>query len=262
MTKRRTGVAADADDHDKLAALAEKLGLTAVPPVLPDLLRQAEQEGLSYSAFGRALLGAEVQARQVRRVTRSLKRSRLGTVEGLEGFDHAARPQLEPRVIRELQDCRFVAEHRNVLCLGRAGLGKTRIAKALAHAACLKGYSVRFTSAADMLEDLHASLADGSLRLLLRRYTKPDLLLIDELDYGPLDTELAGHLFRVVAARHHRGSIVLTANSGFTKWSRLFPSEPQAVATVDRLIDQATILRFTGKSFRQPREVHGAPLDE
>ena len=262
MSPRKSPTTPPDDDHEELLRLAGELDLTAVPPALADLLGRAERETLSYTGFARELLRIESSARRERRVSRYLKRSHLGTIEGIDGFDYAARPQLESRVLRELLGCRFVEERRNVLCLGRAGLGKTRVAKALAHAACVRGHSVLFTQAADMLEDLHASIADGSLRLLLRRYTKPAVLVLDEIDSGPLDSDLAGYLFRVVAARHGRGSIILTANTAFSKWTALFPSEPHAVATVDRLVDQATILRFTGKSFRQPRDIHGAPLEE
>ncbi len=96
----------------------------------------------------------------------------------------------------------------------------------------------------------------------LRRYVKPDVILIDEFGYEPFTVDATNYLFRVVSARHRQGSIVLTANRGFSKWHSLFPSEATAIATADRLVDGATILRFTGKSFRCPREVLGAPLDE
>ena len=114
---------------------------------------------------------------------------------------------------------------------------------------------------AEMLEDLQSSHADGSFKRALRRYVKPDVLLLDEFAYDPLGADATKYLFRVVAARHHQGSIVLTANTGFEDWKKLFPSESAAVATVDRLVDNATILRFTGKSSRQPKEICGAPLD-
>jgi len=216
----------------------------------------------SFTDFGLKMFRAEVIARSTRRLERSLKRSRLGVVEGLEGFDFAARPNLDPRVVKELLGCRFVTEHRNVLCLGRAGLGKTRVAKAIAHAACLADYSVLCVLAADMIEELHASHADGTFKRAFRRYVKPAILLVDEFGYEPFTSEATNYLFRLVSARHRQGSIVLTANTGFSKWKSLFPSEATAVATVDRLVDSATILRFTGKSFRQPRDIVGAPLED
>ena len=112
-----------------------------------------------------------------------------------------------------------------------------------------------------MIEELHASYADDTFKRTFRRYVKPQLLLIDEFGYEPFTSEATNYLFRLVSARHRQGSIVLTANTGFSKWKTLFPSEATAVATVDRLVDNATILRFTGKSFRQPHTIVGAPLE-
>ncbi|HLF57162.1 MAG TPA: IS21-like element helper ATPase IstB [Thermoanaerobaculia bacterium] len=250
------------DPIEELRQLAIDLDLTTLADALPSVLDRAEREALSFTDFGLALFGCEASARKSRRLTRSLRRSRLGSIEGLEGFDFAARPQLEPRIVRELMNCRFVDEKRNVLCLGRPGLGKTRVAKAIVQAACLAGYSTLFVVASQMLEDLHASGADGTFRRTLRRYVKPQVILIDEFGYEPFDSAATNSLFRLVSARHQQGSIVLTANTGFTQWKNLFPSEAQAVATVDRLVDGATILRFTGKSFRGPKEITGAPLDD
>ena len=247
---------------EELIQLAIDLDLTTLAQSLPTLLESAEKDSPSFTDFGLKMFRAEVIARRTRRLERSLKRSRLGVVEGLEGFDFAARPKLDPRVVKELLGCRFVTEHRNVLCLGRAGLGKTRVAKAIAHAACLADYSVLCVLAADMIEELHASHADGTFKRAFRRYVKPAVLLVDEFGYEPFTSEATNYLFRLVSARHRQGSIVLTANTGFSKWRSLFPSEATAVATVDRLVDSATILRFTGKSFRQPREIVGAPLED
>jgi DNA replication protein DnaC len=247
---------------EELLQLFTELNLTALASVLPDLLLKAEQEAMSYTDFTRTLFKYESQARLERRLKRILKRSHLGVVEGLDGFDFSARPQLEPRIVKELFNCRFVEEHRNIICVGKPGLGKTRIAKAIAHAAGQRGFSTLFTITAEMLEDLHGSHADGTFKRAFLRYTKPSVLLCDEFGYQPFDTKLSSYLFRLVSARHGHGSIILTANTGFSKWSTFFPSEANAVATVDRLVDGATILRFTGKSFRQPKDIHGAPLDE
>ncbi len=263
MKRKPNGNSTPIDGSDgELARLAVDLDLTALPEALPELLERAERDGLSYTDFAVQFLRTEWNARQERKLSRGLKRSHLGTVEGLDGFNFAARPQLEPRVVKELLNCRFIEERRNIICVGRPGLGKTRIAKAIAHAACLRGYSVLFVNTIEMLEDIHASLADGSFKRVFRRYTKPSLLVTDELGYEGLDNRHANYLYRVVSARHGQGSIIVTANVGFSKWSSFFPSDSQAVPTVDRLLDRATILRFTGKSFRAPGEIYGAPLDE
>lgn len=250
------------DPGAELVQLARDLDLTALADALPDLLGRAERETLAYTDFALLLLQAEMTARQTRRLERSLRCSHLDTVEGLSGFDFSLRPQLEARVVKELCTCRFVEERRNILCLGQPGLGKTRIAKAIAHAACLAGYSTLFVVTAEMLEDLHSSHADGTFKRALRRYLKPQVLLCDEFGYEPFDARATTYLFRLVAARYGQGSTIITANTGFTQWKTLFPSETQAVATVDRLVDRATILRFTGKTKRGPKEVVGAPLDD
>jgi DNA replication protein DnaC len=247
---------------DELTQLAIDLDLTALGAALPEILARAEQESLSFTDFALSLLRTEATARHTRRLERSLRRSHLGAVAGLDGFNFALRPQLEARVVKELCNGRFVEERRNVLCLGKPGLGKTRIAKALVHAACLAGHSTLCVTTAEMLEDLHAAHADGSFKRALRRYVKPAVLLCDEFGYEPFDARATTHLFRLVSARYGQGSIVLTANTGFTRWKTLFPSESQAVATVDRLVDRATILRFTGETSRGPKEVIGAPLDD
>lgn len=255
-SKRTTG---SAEPEKELVEVATALDLTALAERVGDLLRKAEQLAPSYTDFTLELLNVELDARRQRRHARNRKRSRLRErVEGLEDYDFTLRPKLEARVVRELLNCRWVGEGRNLICVGRPGLGKTRVLDALADAALRLGHTVLHTTAAEMLEDLHAALADGSYRRAFRRYLKPEVLYVDEFGYAPFDVEATNYLFRLVAQRHDaRAPILLAANTGFKRWASFFPNEAQAVATVDRLIDRATILRFSGKSFRRPQDLLG-----
>jgi len=250
------------DPIEELRAICLDLNLTALRDGIAQVLAGAEAGQPSYSEFALQMLRLEANARSSRRLTRNLKRSRLPhLIEGLDGFDFSIRPSLEARLVKELVNCRWVEEKRNIICVGRPGLGKTRILDALARAACERGYSVLNVNTAEMLEDLQGSLADGTYKRTFRRYEKPDVLYADEFGYGPIDVAATSHLFRLVSARHGRRSTLLAANTGFKHWAAFFPSEAQAVATVDRLIDRATILRFSGKSWRKPKETLGADPD-
>jgi len=251
------------DPAVKLAELANRLSLTALRDQLPYLLAQAQTDALSYSDFALRMLQLEVDTRDNRRLTRNLKRSGLPTlIEGLDTYDFSVRPKLEAPLVRELENCRFVEENgRNIICVGRPGLGKSRVLDAIARAACDKGYSVRKILTADLLEELHAALVDGTYNRTFRHYEKYDVLYLEEFGYAPFDADATKHLFRLVSARHRKRSILLAANTGFNNWKSFFPSDAQAVATVDRLIDQATILRFSGKSFRKPMLILGQGVD-
>jgi DNA replication protein DnaC len=224
------------EPQDPLApvrTLLERLNLTTAARCLPDLLAQAEVTHPAYSAFLHQLLEAEQGSRWERKLQRRRRWSKLGPPVSLEGFDWAARPQLSPQVVKELLTCRFIDEHRNVILVGRPSTGKTTVAKAIGHAACSHALSV---------------------------YTA-DLLLLDDAGFSDLGREAANELFRVVCARYRQRSTLVVSNLPFKHWAEFLPSPAQAVAIADRLVDDATILRFSGKPYRQPRDVHGAPLD-
>jgi DNA replication protein DnaC len=184
-------------------------------------------------------------------------------VAGLEGFDFSLRPKLEARVLKELLNCEWARQKRPIVCLGRPGTGKTRIVKALGQAAVDEGLTVLYVAhTVDMLADLRGARVDDTYRRTFRRYAKPEVLILDEFGYEAFDERATDDLFRLVADRHERASTVIAANVGFRSWHRFFPSKAHAVATVDRLLDRATILRFSGKSGRGPKDNHGAELED
>ena len=254
---------ADAPDPVALVrTLLEQLNLTTAARRLGDLLAQAETAQPSYSEFLRQVLEAEDGARWERKLQRRRRWSKLGPPVTLDGFDWAARPQLSPQVVKELLTCRFVEEHRNVILVGRPSTGKTTVAKAIGHAACARALSVYYAPMAEVLQTLHAARADGTYRKVFRRVTTPALLILDDAGFSELGRETANELFRIVCARTRERSTIVVTNLPFKQWGEFLPSPAQAVAIADRLVDDATILRFSGKPYRQPREINGAPLDD
>ena len=253
-----------AESPDPLAlvrTLLERLNLTAAARCLHEVLAHAETTQPAYSEFLGQLLEIEQGARWERKLQRRRRWSKLGPPLSLEGFDWAARPQLSPQVVKELLTCRFIDEHRNVLLVGRPSTGKTTVAKALGDAACSQALSVYYAPTAEVLETLHAARADGTYRTIFRRVTTADLLILDDAGFSDLGREAANELFRVVCARYRTKSTVVVSNLPFKHWGEFLPAPAQAVAIADRLVDDATILRFSGTPYRQPRDVYGAPLD-
>jgi len=249
------------DALEQVQKLLVQMSLTSLARGLSGLLDRAEQQSPGYTQFLLEALGIEEAARIERKIARRVRWSRLGPYATLDDFDFTARPDLSPHSVREFLTCRFVAEKRNLILVGRPSTGKSTVARAIGHAACRKLYHVLYLPMSEMLETLLASRADHTYRRAFRRVTKPDLLILEDAGFANLEREHANDLFRVVNARHRTASTIVVSNLPFKKWGELLPSEPQAVAIVDRLVDDATILRFSGKPFRTPREVHGAPID-
>ena len=196
------------------------------------------------------VIGYESAERTRRSLARRIKNARIGAFKPMADFNWKWPGKIDRTVVEELFTFDFINDAANVVLIGPNGIGKTMIAKNLAHQAVLRGYTVRFTTASDMLHDLANQETDSSLTRRLRRYCHPQLLIIDEVGYLSYDARYADLLFEVVTRRYEHLSIVVTTNKSFTEWPDVFPNAACVVTLVDRLIHRAEVTTIEGESFR------------
>jgi DNA replication protein DnaC len=213
--------------------------------------RLASQSSQTHLEFLHGLVDEEVGVRRQRAAKARLAASRMPCVKTLDSWDWKwnvttiQREQIVPLLSLEILDT-----HSNLLLFGKQGLGKTHLALAVGHAACVQGVRTLFTTAADMVNRLHAATADRSLHKALRIYTRPTLLIIDEVGYLPFSKDAGDLFFQVITQRYERGSIVLTTNRPFKNWNEIFTDDTAASAIVERLVHHSVILNLRGKSYR------------
>ena len=229
-------------DHDALRDRVQRLGFfgllaswndIAQEPWLPQLLTFEEKE------------------RKRRSLERRLRAARIGAFKAMADFDWTWPSRVDREAIDDLLSLKLVDEGVNAVLIGPNGVGKTMILRNVAHEATLRGHTVRFTTASDMLSDLAAQESSAALARRLRRYVQPRLLCIDEVGYLSYDSRYADLLFEVVTRRYDGPrSIVLSTNKPFAEWAEIFPHAACTVTLIDRLVHRAEIIDIEGASYR------------
>lgn len=216
----------------------------------PDLVRQIG----SNADFGQLLLALmqnEYEQRQDNQNRRRLKQAGLPYTKTLEELDLSRYDgKITDLYINELASCRFIREKKNLVMLGNPGRGKTHIAIGLALKACASGMSVLFKNASSLSTELTEARDNYMLGRLEKKIRQADLLILDEMGYVSFDRYQSELLFKVIADRSERGSIIVTTNLPFSEWTTLFENTAMVAAMVDRLTYQSYILDMNGESYR------------
>ena len=197
------------------------------------------------------LVGEELAFRRQGALQRRIHRARLPPRKTLQEYNFNFPKRIPKQAVLRLFDCDFVAQHGCAVFIGATGLGKTHLLTALGYTACEKAISVRFVRVVDMINTLTTAQLKGTLEKSLREFTNPQLLLLDELGYLPIDKRGADLLFQVVAARYERGSIVLSTNRAFRDWGTIFDVDNTlATAMINRLMHHGEAIVIHGDSYR------------
>lgn len=249
--------------------LAHHLKQLRLPTMLREYDKVAAQcaaEKIDHPRYLLRLVELELIDRERRVVERRIREARFPAVKSLDTFDFTAIPSVNKMLVLELARCEFVTRRDNVIALGNSGTGKTHTALALGLAACQRGFSVAFTTAAGLVHSLSEARDERRLLKLQAQLQAVKLLIIDELGYVPLSRNGAELLFDVFSQRHERGSTIVTSNLPFDEWTSVLGSERLTGALLDRLTHHVHILEFNGDSFRlkqskSRRRTAAAPID-
>ena len=234
---------------DDLAVQLKRLDLLSTAQGLDDLLARASTQRWSPRQLLEQVARSETEELARRSLERRLAQARLGRFKPMADFEWHWPKKIDRPLIERALTLDFLAEPRNCVIIGSNGLGKTMMAKNIAHAAVLAGHSVLFRTAADLLADLDGD-SPGLRRRKFRFYARPALLCIDEVGYLTYDSHAADLLFQVVNHRYERNSILLTTNKGFKDWNTVFPNATSIAALLDRLTHHADVTLIEGTSYR------------
>ena len=218
----------------QLIPMLRTLRLSGILETLDVRNRQAVEQPTSFVEFLTVLLQDEVERRAQSKLRLRLRRAAFDPTKTLEGFDFSFTPKLNKAHVFDLATCQFIERHENALLYGPTGVGKSHLGQALAHEAGRRGFDVLFLDTAKMLTHLAAGRADGTQEQRLARYTRPDLLVLDD----------------VINERYEKASILLTSNRDRAEWPELFGEPLLASAALDRLTHGAHFVEIAGASFR------------
>lgn len=216
----------------------------------------AATNGWSHEEYFEHLVRGETDVRWDNAIQRRIRMARFPVIKTLDQFQWNWPEKLNQMQVKHLFRLGFITDKANAILLGGVGLGKTHLATAIGYEACLRGHSVLFTTAVDVINTLSAAQTAGQLKSCLKKYLKPALIILDELGYLPIDKRGADLLFQVISKRYENGAILITSNRAYKDWPTIFNNDATLTsAMLDRLLHHADTVVIEGKSYRMKEQV-------
>jgi DNA replication protein DnaC len=245
-------------DLARLDRQLDRLYLAHVKGHYQELASKAAHKQLSHLDYLAELIEGEATVRENRAIERRIKKARFPVRKTIEDFQWSWPKKINRPQIQNLFRLAFISANTNIVFISNVGLGKTHISLALGHAACIGGYSVLFTTAVDIINTLAAAQSAGRLKREISRYLKPDLLIVDELGYLPIDKHGADLLFQIISQRYERAPMLITTNRAYKHWSQIFNNDSTLTSAIlDRVLHHVDTVIIEGKSFRTQAEIDG-----
>src|SRR5574344_390903 len=240
----------------------EEMGLSFMAANLESFLADQARKDGSVLDIVSGLIETEYVPRRERAIKSRLKLSAIPAKKRLDDFDLSwLKGGLSASKLAELKTLSFIERKENVVLLGASGLGKTHLMSALAYETCVAGYTAYFMSSTSLMETLMHARAQNRLKRKLAWFKKPHVLVIDEVGYENYMAEQANLLFQLVNSRYEHGSIMITTNKPFGKWSEIMSDDAIATATLDRLLHHAHVVSLKGDSYRMKDRLKTGVVD-
>jgi DNA replication protein DnaC len=257
-TNRKTKTNLSENLRQRVLEDAQTLKLPLSAEILDAALAHADQEGMSHLNFLELILGEPAARSRQRAIERRIREAKFHDDRRLDAFDWKFNAQAIDRAqIEQLATGEFLRRHENLVMVGQSGVGKSHLVQALGRRWCELGYRVRYTTSAELLDDLRKSLAEQTLPRRIRYWARFDLVIIDEFGFDRIertDCPQAANLFyKVIDARSGQRSTALATNIDFEAWAEYLGDPPLAMAFLDRVVDGAILLKIRGKSYRAHR---------
>ena len=229
---------------------ARSLRLSGLLDSLELRLQEAESNRLPYAQFLELVFQDEINVREQRTIARRNKSASFREARSLENFDFSFNPGVNRGQIYELAACHFIREHRDVLLIGPPGVGKSHLAQAIGYEAVKSGFAVLYRSIFDLVRELLDEQTQAGESRLLKKYIKPDLLVIDDMGLKILPAKSGEILLEIIMRRYENRSTMMTSNRPIEEWGKLLSDVPAASAILDRLLHHAELIPITGRSYR------------